>query len=82
MSFKVTINNNNDIKRDITFPALRLWVGPKDDEDKPLVVLFTSRTSGVALTTSSMRRVGVPEDWVEVTNAYWVKCSITLTSED
>ena len=65
------------------YPVLRKYIGGDANPSKPLVVLFSGRTTGVAL-MSQHQTVGTESNsWVPHDNVdNWERCSVTLKSED
>lgn len=63
------------------FPALRQHQDQTDCGDGPLVVLFTKKDRGIALSGVGPERIGREESWSDYDSTWWLKCSITLTSE-
>lgn len=64
------------------YPLLRqLSETVRNNAKDPLVVLFTSKNRGIALSGVSDDRIGVDEDWAGV-NPNWIPTKIVLTSKE
>lgn len=86
MSIQVKVIETN---KELTYPAVRLHVGPGSGPDDrevkdfgPLVVLFLNPTNGIPLSGVKPARIGKQELWTECDDrTSWEPCSVTLTSE-
>jgi len=68
---------------EVIYPVLRKYIGGDANPSNPLVVLFSRRTTGVALMSEHHKVGEESHSWVRHDNTdCWERCSITLKSED